>query len=62
MKLPLQITFQNMESSDALEADIREHAEKLDIFYEKIMSIGLRTICFSPIIRINSIISLLRTR
>jgi len=38
VKLPLQITFQNMASSDVLEADIREHADKLDVFYEKIMS------------------------
>ena len=30
MKLPLQITFRGLERSDALEADIREKAEKLD--------------------------------
>jgi len=38
MKLPLQITFRGLESSDALEADIRERAEKLDRFSPDIMS------------------------
>jgi len=38
MKLPLQITFRGLESSDALEADIREKAEKLDRFSPDIMS------------------------
>ncbi len=37
MKLPLQVTFRNMDRSDALEANIREHAEKLDQFYDRIM-------------------------
>jgi ribosomal subunit interface protein len=37
MKLPLQITFRNMEHSDAIEAEVREKAEKLDQFFEFIM-------------------------
>jgi ribosomal subunit interface protein len=38
MQIPLQITFQNMESSAAVEAKIREKAEKLDRFHEHIMA------------------------
>jgi len=38
MKLPLQITFRNMEPSEALETDIRKKAEKLDLFHDQIMS------------------------
>lgn len=38
MKLPLQVTFRNMEPSDAMEQNIRERAEKLDLFYDQIMS------------------------
>lgn len=38
MKLPLQITLRNMEPSDAIEADIREKAKKLDKFSGEIMS------------------------
>jgi len=38
MKLPLQITFRHMEHSRALEADIRERAEKLDEFCGQIMA------------------------
>ncbi len=38
MELPLQITFRGIPHSDALEADIRSKAEKLDQFYEKIMA------------------------
>lgn len=38
MKLPLQITFRHMERSEALEADIREKAEKLDQYCDQIMS------------------------
>ncbi|HEY5604565.1 MAG TPA: HPF/RaiA family ribosome-associated protein [Gammaproteobacteria bacterium] len=38
MKLPLQITFRNMERSDALETKIREHAEYLEKFADNIMS------------------------
>jgi ribosomal subunit interface protein len=38
MKLPLQITLRDMPQSDALEAAIREKADKLDLFYPSIMS------------------------
>jgi ribosomal subunit interface protein len=38
MQIPLQITFQNMEPSPAIEAKIREKAEKLDRFHEHIMA------------------------
>jgi cold shock CspA family protein/ribosome-associated translation inhibitor RaiA len=37
MKLPLQITFRNMESSQIVEEWIREEAAKLDTFYNRIM-------------------------
>lgn len=37
MKLPLQVTFRNMSASPALEADVREKAEKLDQFCDQIM-------------------------
>lgn len=38
MKLPLQVVFRNMEPSAAIEAAVRERADKLDLFYEHIMS------------------------
>ena len=38
LKLPLQITWRDVPKSDALEADIRSKAEKLDQFSEHIMS------------------------
>lgn len=38
MKLPLQITFHQMEPSAALEAQIREHAARLDRFHSGIMA------------------------
>jgi ribosomal subunit interface protein len=38
MKTPLQITFRDVEQSDTLEAHIREKAEKLETFFEPIMS------------------------
>ena len=34
----MQITWRDVQQSDALEADIREKADKLDEFYDKIMS------------------------
>lgn len=37
MKLPLQITFRNMDPSAAVEAEVREKADKLDQFFEHIM-------------------------
>lgn len=38
MKLPLQITYRDIESSAAVETRIRDEADKLDQFYEHIMS------------------------
>lgn len=38
MKLPLQISFRNMEPSAAMEDTIRKRAEELDQFYDQIMS------------------------
>ncbi|MDH5357972.1 MAG: HPF/RaiA family ribosome-associated protein [Gammaproteobacteria bacterium] len=38
MQIPLQITFKDMDHSDALEAKIREKAEKLEQFSQQIMS------------------------
>ncbi len=37
MKLPVQITFRNMDRSDAIEEWIRAEAAKLDTFYNRIM-------------------------
>ena len=38
MKLPLEIVFRNLEPSEAIEARVRERAEKLEKFYHDIMS------------------------
>lgn len=38
MRLPLQVTFRNMDRSLALEADIAEKASKLDQFCDHLMS------------------------
>ena len=38
MRLPLQVSFRHMEHSDAIEAKIGERAEKLNHFYDDIMS------------------------
>lgn len=38
MKLPLQITFRDIESSTAISDHVRRHAEKLDTFCDRIMS------------------------
>ncbi len=46
MQLPLEITFRNMEPSDAVEAKVRERAEKLDHFAKNIM--GCRVIVEAP--------------
>lgn len=35
---PLQITWRDIPQSDAIESNIREKAEKLDSFFDKIMS------------------------
>ena len=46
MQQPLQITFQDIPHSDAVEAAIREKAEKLDQFFDKIMT--CRVVVESP--------------
>jgi ribosomal subunit interface protein len=38
MQLPLQITFRNMDPSDAVEANVREKGAKLDEFFDNIMA------------------------
>lgn len=38
MKLPLQIVFRNIEPSAAIEAKVRERADKLDKFFDRIIS------------------------
>ncbi len=38
MRLPLQVTFRNIPSSEAIEAHITEKASKLDKYYDRIMS------------------------
>lgn len=38
MKIPLQVTFRGFPHSDAVEANVREKAEKLDQFFSDIMS------------------------
>lgn len=37
MLLPVQITFRNLEASEALEARVRKESEKLDKLYDRIM-------------------------
>lgn len=38
MQIPMQITIRDMENSEALEAHIRQKAQKLDEFFNHIMS------------------------
>lgn len=38
MRIPMQVTFRNMDRSDAVEDAVREHAQKLDQFCDHIMS------------------------
>lgn len=46
MQIPLQVTFRDMEPSDAVEARIREKAAKLDHFYDHVM--GCRVMVEAP--------------
>jgi cold shock CspA family protein/ribosome-associated translation inhibitor RaiA len=46
MILPVQITFRNMEHSEAVEARVREEVAKLETFYDKIM--GCRVVISIP--------------
>jgi ribosomal subunit interface protein len=38
MKLPLQVVFRNLDPSDAIEAKVRERAERLDRYADDVMS------------------------
>ena len=38
MQSPLEISFRNMDRSDAVEARVREHAEKLEQIFDRITS------------------------
>jgi ribosomal subunit interface protein len=46
MRIPLEITFRHMQPSEALEAKIREKAEKLEQFYASVM--GCRVVVEAP--------------
>ena len=46
MKLPLQIVFDNLPPSDAIEARIRKKADKLNLFCDDIM--GCRVVVEAP--------------
>jgi ribosome-associated translation inhibitor RaiA/cold shock CspA family protein len=48
MQLPLQITFRHMDSSDALAARIRERAEELERFFDRITSCRVVVECRHP--------------
>lgn len=48
MQLPLQITFRHMDSSPAVEARIREHAEELERYFDRIMSCRVVVECRHP--------------
>ncbi|KPK68141.1 MAG: RNA polymerase subunit sigma-54 [Acidithiobacillales bacterium SM23_46] len=46
MQIPLQVTFRDIEHSDAVETRIREKAEKLQRYYDRIM--GCRVVVEMP--------------
>ena len=46
MQIPLQVTFRDMDQSDAVETRIREKAEKLQRYYDRIM--GCRVVVEMP--------------
>ena len=48
MQLPLQITFRHMDSSDAVAARIRERAEELERFSDRIISCRVVVECPNP--------------
>jgi ribosomal subunit interface protein len=48
MQLPLQITFRHMDSSDAVAARIRERAETLERFFDRIVSCRVVVECQHP--------------
>ena len=48
MRLPLQITFRHMEPSPALEARIRQRADELDQFFDRITACRVVVECRNP--------------
>jgi len=48
MQVPLQITFRHMDSSDAVEARIRERVEDLERFFDRITSCRVVVECRHP--------------
>jgi ribosomal subunit interface protein len=48
MRMPLQITFRHMDPSPALEAFIRQRAEELDQFFDRITSCRVVVECRHP--------------
>jgi ribosomal subunit interface protein len=48
MQIPLQITFRHMDTSDAVAARIRERAEELERFFDRIMSCCVVVECRHP--------------
>jgi cold shock CspA family protein/ribosome-associated translation inhibitor RaiA len=47
MQLPIQITFRHMDASAALEARIRQRAEELDQFFDRIMACRVVVECLN---------------
>lgn len=46
MQLPLQVIFHNMDASDAVEQNVREHAAKLERYFDGIT--GCRVVVEAP--------------
>lgn len=46
MQIPLEVTFHNMDRSDAVEANIREKADKLERYFDRI--VGCRVVVEAP--------------
>ncbi|WP_199189356.1 HPF/RaiA family ribosome-associated protein [Trinickia dabaoshanensis] len=45
MKLPLEIFFEGLERSEAIEAAVKKHAAKLDRYYGELMRCSVRIVC-----------------
>ena len=46
MQIPLEVTFHNMDHSDAVEANVRERAAKLERYFDRI--VGCRVVVEAP--------------
>jgi len=46
MQIPVQVTFRNMDPSEAVEANVRGKAEKLERFFDRVVS--CRVVVESP--------------